>query len=84
LTEEFGEPFLPFASRYAISGIPKQEQILFANISFPSEIRTPPLPRFLSYEPFLSEASRVLALTHQKVKRALAETRKARRGVHPA
>ena len=84
LTEEFGEPFLPFASRYSISDVPKQEQLLFANISFPREIRTPALPSFLCCEPFLAEATRVLALTHQRTKSVLAEARKGRKRARPA
>ncbi|HLE04652.1 MAG TPA: TerB N-terminal domain-containing protein [Anaerolineales bacterium] len=84
LTEEFGEPFLPFASRYSISDVPKRSQILFANISFPSEIRTPALASFLNHQPFLDEASRLLALAHERTKANLAEARKPGRRVRSA
>lgn len=77
LTEEFGQPFLPLASRYTLSEIPKVERVLFANISFPREIRTPPLPSFLKHEPFLSEATRVFGLAHDRTKAALAVARKS-------
>jgi TerB N-terminal domain len=68
LIGEFGRPFLPFASLYSISEVPKQEHLLFANISFPSEIRTPPLPSFLGFAPFIQEATRVMALAHERTK----------------
>jgi hypothetical protein len=79
LTEEFGQPLLPFASCYRISELPKKQQLLFANISFPSEIRTPALPSFLHYEPFLREVARVLSLTHERTKQALADARRRNR-----
>lgn len=76
LTEEFGTPFLPFGSAYTISEIPKRQHVLFANISFPSEIRTPALPSFLYHEPFTNEATRILNLAHERTKQALADARK--------
>ena len=79
LTEEFGRPFLPFASCYRISDLPKKEHILFANISFPSEVRMPALPSFLHYKPFLREATRVLSLAHERTKQALADARRSNR-----
>jgi hypothetical protein len=79
LSEEFGEAFLPFASAYTISEIPKEKHVLFANISFPCQIRSPALPSFLSHGPFVREATRILGLAHERTKRALAAVRRRTR-----
>lgn len=80
LCEQFGQPYLPLASAYAISDIPKAPHILFANISFPPGVRTPDLPNLLGFEPFIEQATRVLALAHERTKRDLAAARKQARG----
>jgi hypothetical protein len=79
LTGEFGEPHLPFASRYRIADLPKCPQMLFANISFPDNIRTPSLPSFLHHPPFVNEASRVLNNAHELTKAEAAQARKAKK-----
>jgi hypothetical protein len=77
LTDKFGTPYLPFGSAYKISEITKRQDILFANISFPSEIRTPVLPSFFYHKPFIIEATRILNLAHERTKKALADARKS-------
>ena len=79
LTGEFGTPHLPFASRYRIADLPKYPQMLFANISFPDNIRTPSLPSFLHHQPFVDEASRVLNNAHELTKAALAQARRGKK-----
>jgi len=79
LSRQFGEPYLPLASAYSISEIPKVADILFANISFPAEVRTPDLPNFLCFEPFIEQATRVLNLAHERTKEELAAARKKAR-----
>ena len=79
MSEQFGEPCLPLASAYTISEIPKVPDILFANISFPREVRTPDLPSFLRCEPFIEQATRVLNLAHERTKQDLAAARKKAR-----
>ncbi len=79
LSREFGHPFLPLASAYSISEVAREPQILFANISFPSEIRCRALPSFLRHEPFIRDATRILGLAHEETKCTLAAARKRSR-----
>lgn len=79
LSEQFGEPYLPLASAYTMSELPKVPDILFANISFPPEVRTPDLPNFLRCEPFIEQATRVLNFAHERTKEDLAAARKKAR-----
>lgn len=83
LEEEFDSPYLPFGSAYKIAEVPKRQHVLYANISFPSEIRTPALPSFVDYAPFANEACRILNLAHQRVKQELSSARKKSQS-HPA
>jgi len=76
LRARYGDAYFPFASRYKLKDLPKQRDILFANISFPSEIRTPEIPSFLQYTPFLDEVSEVFAGAHDRMKIYLRERRK--------
>ena len=76
LSDQFDEPYLPLASAYKISEIPRVPDILFANISFPTEVRTPDLPSFLRCERFVQQATGVLNLAHERTKRDLAAARK--------
>jgi hypothetical protein len=71
LKEQYGDTYFPFAGRYEISKLPGSQQILFANISFPQEIRTPILPDFFGYSPFSGEVKRLLDATHERVKAKL-------------
>lgn len=68
LREQYGGAYFPFTGRYDISKLPGSQQILFANISFPQEIRTPTLPDFFGYSPFSDEVKRLLNATHERVK----------------
>jgi hypothetical protein len=75
LQERYGAPYFPFAGRYRINELPRSQQLLFANISFPQDIRTPTLPDFFSYGPFVNEVKELLSNTHEEVKSKL-KTRK--------
>jgi hypothetical protein len=79
LSTRYGDSYFPFASRYKIEELPKSSDILFANISFPHEIRTPELPSFLDYVPFTDEVRVIFAETHEKVKAVLKENRNRKR-----
>jgi hypothetical protein len=68
LSEHYGEAYFPFAGRYDICKLPGSQQILFANISFPQEIRTPTLLDVFGYGPFASEAQNLLNDAHARVK----------------
>ncbi len=78
LRAKYGDSYFPFASRYQIKDLPRKPEMLFANVSFPREIRTPELPSFLDYTPFLDEVSAVLAEAHETVKTRLKESRRHR------
>ncbi len=78
LREKYGDAYLPFAGRYQIADLPSSQQILFANISFPQEIRTPLIPNFFDYGPFSDEVRKLFDETHQRVKVRLKEGRKRR------
>lgn len=83
LIERYAEPAFPFAGRYSFDDLPLTGgQPLFANISFPPEIRAPSVPDFFKCESFLNDAREVLAMAHERVKRSLAEERKASRKSH--
>lgn len=76
LVAEFGTALMPFSSGYALADLPKHQQMLFANISFPSDVRTPRLPSFLHHEPFLDTTGRILKAAHDRTKTLLAQRRK--------
>ncbi len=76
LKERYGDLYYPFAGRYDIRRLSKSQQLLFANISFPQDIRTPTLPDFFSYEPFASEVKELLSHTHERIKTKLKTMRK--------
>jgi len=79
LREHYGEADFPFAGRYDIRKLPGSQQILFANISFPQEIRTPNLPDFFGYGPFASEVKKLLNDAHERVKVKLKALRTRKR-----
>jgi hypothetical protein len=76
LKERYGDRCFPFAGRYDIRKLPRCQQILFANISFPQDIRTPTLPDFFSYGPFASEVKELLSDTHERIKTKLKTMKK--------
>ena len=80
LREHYGEAYFPFAGRYDICKLPGSQQILFANTSFPPEIRTPTLPNFLGYGPFATEVKKLLDDAHERVKVKLKASRTRKRG----
>lgn len=78
LVDDYGTPYLPFASAYSIDELPRVPQMLFANTSFPDRIRTPVLPSFSQHEPLIEAVSAVLASAHARSKQLLAAARKQR------
>lgn len=76
LRSKYGDIYFPFASRFKLMDLPRREEILFANISFPSEIRTPELPSFLDHDAFTQEIRVLFGETHERVKGSLRQRRK--------
>jgi hypothetical protein len=73
---KYEQPLFPFASRYKIDDLPKKQEIVFANISFPGELRAPEFPNFYDYTPFVTELSSIYGEAHLVTKQMLAEKRK--------
>lgn len=79
LTSEFGKKGLPF---YDLATIFEQNQhIAFANISLPSEVRSPIFPSITSNADFKESLYNTLSTAHGLVKSDLAEMRK--KGMKP-
>jgi len=76
LTKKYGGNYFPFSSRYKIADLPKYPDIFFANISFPSQIRTPEIPNFFAYQPFGDEIRSLFREAHERVKIILRKQRK--------
>ncbi|MCP4369740.1 MAG: hypothetical protein GY797_16750 [Deltaproteobacteria bacterium] len=79
LHAKYGDTYFPFASHYQLSDLPKQRDVLFANVSFPSDVRSPEWPSFLVYAPFTNEVSAIFAEAHEQVKALLKEERQRKR-----
>jgi len=68
LTEKFGEPSYPLTSRFSLDDVEGIPYPIFANISFPPEVRTPRLPNLLQHAPFHREMSAIFEDVHDAVK----------------
>lgn len=79
LIAKYGKSDLPFSSRYNTSDLPEVQEVLFANVSLPSELRAPEIPSFFSYKPFVDEIESLFRMTHEEVKVILRERRRSRR-----
>lgn len=75
LIEQFGAPAYPISERVKLEEVEGIPYPVFANVSFPPEIRTPPLPHIVRYPPFQAEMNAILKLADMKVKAA---TKKAK------
>ena len=76
LFKRYGVNYFPFSSKFNLSELPISREIFFANFSFPPEIRTPAVPNFLEYHPFVDEVKALFSETHEEVKSILREQRK--------
>lgn len=68
LNNDFGKPSYPFAANYELQNIRGVPYPIFANISFPSEIRSPSLPNFLQHPKFQQELGSFFQKVHDTVK----------------
>lgn len=68
LTEKFDQPEYQHFKKFDISDIPMVQSVTFANISFPANLRTPKIPNFINYEPFIYDCKQVYNLAHKLVK----------------
>ena len=82
LANKFGKASFPLSHRFSLDSIESIPYPIFANISFPPEVRTPRLPNFLQHGPFQDEMAALFEEVHHAVKGAsLAEKKSARRMV---
>jgi len=77
LIAKYGHPNFSF-ERYDIKSLPISHEILFANYSFPDNLRTAQLPNFFEYTVFRNEIKGLLSLAHEQTKEKLARARKKR------
>ncbi len=68
LREKFGKESYPFAANYPLDKVKGKPFPIFANISFASEVRAPPLPNFLDHKPFQKEFEEFFQQVHEKTK----------------
>jgi hypothetical protein len=78
LSVRYNSNVFPFASKYKITDLPVTGEILFANISFPSRLRTPNIPNFFAYTPFINELKSLFKEAHEKVKISVRKSRRAK------
>lgn len=76
LIGRFGKPSYPLSSRFSLQEIEGIPYPIFANISFPPEVRTPSLPNFFRHAPFEAEMVAIFREVHEAVKTASKEKRK--------
>lgn len=76
LLGRFGKPSYPLSSRFSLQDIDGIPYPIFANISFPPEVRTPSLPNFFRHAPFEAEMGAIFQEAHEAVKAVSKEKRK--------
>jgi hypothetical protein len=77
LRHSFGKAEYPFANRFNLESVKGIPYPIFANISFPSEIRAPALPNILRHAPFQQELGNFFREVHESVKTQLRASRQA-------
>lgn len=70
LTEQYGAPSYPLYKRVKLEEVEGIPYPVFANISFPSELRAPPLPNIIRHPPFRAEMNAIFKAADKKVKDA--------------
>lgn len=68
LVEKFGKPSYPLTAKFTLDGVEGIPYPIFANISFPSEVRTPRLPNLIRHPAFHAEMSAFFEAVHEAVK----------------
>lgn len=76
LCSEFGTNALPFYELEAKFN--SKKELVFANISFPPEVRSPTLPSIIDNDSFKTTIYKILSISHELLKTDLAKMRKAK------
>jgi len=76
LIGKFGKPSYPLSSQFSLDSVEGIPYPIFANISFPPEVRTPRLPNLLHHAPFQSELASIFQEVHEAVKSVSKRKRK--------
>lgn len=79
LIEQYGAPAYPISERVKLEEVEGIPYPVFANVSFPPEIRTPPLPNVMRYPLFQAEMNASFRSADKKVKDATKPPRKKAR-----
>ena len=77
LTRRFGGNYFPFSRKYEISNLPKRQETVFANFTFPSNIRTIEIPNFFDYKPFVDDILEIFTKAHEMTKKDLSDLRRS-------
>ena len=70
LNGRFGKPSYPLSIQFSLDNVEGLPYPVFANISFPPEVRTPRLPNLLHHGPFQKELGSIFQEVHEAVKTA--------------
>jgi len=68
LIGKYGKPSYPLSSQFSLDKVEGIPYPIFANISFPPDVRTPRLSNLLQHAPFLSEMTTIFKEVHEAVK----------------
>lgn len=76
LIKKFGNAGYPLAKQFTLDDVDGIPYPIFANISFPPDVRTPPLPNLLRHDAFINEMGAIFQEIHEAVK---SETKRKRK-----
>ena len=68
LRECFGKESYPLANHFQLYDVEGTSYPIFANISLPSEIRSPHLPDLFRHDPFVKQLNGLFRQVHETVK----------------
>ncbi len=83
LIERHQTPSCPILQKYDWNALPKCPYIAFANYSFPSDIRTPPIAQFFRDGEFKREVREILEEAHERTKVFLKDARHRKDSIGP-
>jgi len=76
LIEKFGKQSYPISRQFLLKDIDGVSFPIFANISFPPDVRTPPLENFFRHAPFNDKMKSIFKEVHESLKIELKNRRK--------
>jgi len=73
MCQKYGLDSFPINEVYKLEDLPKENEIIFANYSFPNELRNPLIPNFFKYDKFQNDIKELFLETTQIVRKKLKE-----------